>query len=124
MGDPAAATLDQEVSKAAPEATTTARPGDGRAPAPSGGPAGAETSNCVDTPDILSCSFMTGEELKAFSEFLMCSGASAEIAVLAEIKADLSAKSGWRTGASGDQQGVAPEITISGSSTKEAVLRG
>ena len=42
----------------------------------------------------------------------------------AEIKADLSAKSGWRTGASGDQQGVAPEITISGSSTKEAVLRG
>ena len=94
MGDPAAVTPDQEVSKAAPEVTTTARPGDGCAPAPSGGPAGAETSNRVDTPDILSCSFMTGEELKAFSGFSMCSGASAEIASLPEIKADLSMNSG------------------------------
>ena len=30
MGDPAATTLDQEVTKAAPEVTTIARPGDGR----------------------------------------------------------------------------------------------
>ena len=124
MGDPAAVTLDQEVSQAAPEVTTTARPGDGHAPAPSGGPARAETSNCPGTPHILSCSFMTGEELKAFSEFSTCSGASAKIAVMAEIKVDFSAKCGSGTGAPGGQQGAAPEITISGSSTKEAVVRG
>ena len=81
-------------------------------------------SNCPGTSDIFSCSFITGEELKAFSEFSTCSGASAEIAVLAEIKADFSAKSSWGTDASGGQQGVAPEITISGSTTKEAVLWG
>ena len=67
---------------------------------------------------------MIGEELKAFGEFSTCSGASAEIAVLAEIKADFSAKCGWGTGASGGHQGAAPEITISGPNTKEAVLRG
>ena len=95
MGDPAVATLDREVSMAAPEATES--PGDRHAPAPFGGPAGAETSNHTDTPDILRCSFMTGEELKAFGEFSTCSEASAKIAALAEIQADLSAKSGWRT---------------------------
>ena len=124
MGNQAVATPDQEVSRAAPEVTTTACPGGGRASAPSGGPAGAKTSNFLGTPDILSCSFMTGEELKAFNEFSTCSGASVEIAVLAEVKADFSAKCGWGTGASGGQQGAAPEITISGLSTKEAVLRG
>ena len=107
MGNQAVATPDQEVSRAAPEVTTTARPGDGRASAPCGGPAGAETSNCPGSPDILNCSFMTGEELKAFSEFSTCSGASAEIAALAEIKADFSAKCGWGTGAPGGQQGAA-----------------
>ena len=122
MGDTTTATMDREVSRAAPEAT--ARPGDGRARAPFGGPAGAETSNRPDTPDILSCWFMTGEELKAFDEISTCSGASAEIAALAEIKADLSTKSGWRARASGDQQGGVLGITISGASTMDAVLRG
>ena len=86
MGDPAAATLYQEVTKATPEVMTTARPGDGRVPAPSGGPVGAETSNRTDTPDLLNSSWMTGEELKAYAEFSTCSGASDEIAALAEIK--------------------------------------
>ena len=51
MGDPAAVTLDQDVSKATPEMTTTVCPR---------GPAGAKTLNCMGTPDILNFSFMTG----------------------------------------------------------------
>ena len=77
MSGPAAATLDQEVSKGMPEVTMAACPRDGHTPMPSCGPDGAKTSNCMGTPDILSCSFMTGEELKAFGEFSMCSGVSA-----------------------------------------------
>ena len=67
---------------------------------------------------------MTGDELKAFIDFSTCSGASAEIAALAEIKADFSARCRGTNGASRAHQGAALEVTISGSSTKEAVLRG
>ena len=123
-GDRTATTPDQEVSKAAPEATRTAHPGGGRAAAPSCDLTEAGTSNCPGTPNLLDCSFMTGDELKAFGEFSTCSGASAKIAALAEIKADFFAGCGGRREASGGHHGAAPEITISGSSIKEAVLRG
>ena len=49
---------------------------------------------------------------------------SAEIAELAAIKVDLSGKRGAGTGAAGNVQGEAPEITISGANTMDAILQG
>ena len=103
-------TPNQEVSKAAPEAITNAQ-----------GPTAAGNANCPGTPKLLDCSLMTGEELDAFVTLSTCSGASAEIAVLAEIKAGFSARSG-RGNALGGPQGAAPEITIMGANTRKAVI--
>ena len=66
---------------------------------------------------------MTGEELDTYATLSTCSGASAEIAALVEIKANFSAQSGRRN-TPGDPQGAAPEVTIMGANTKEAAIRG
>ena len=118
--DRAETTPDQKVSKAATEATN-AYPRDGHAATPGRGPTGAGTANCPGTPNLLDCSFMTGEELEAFVALSTCSGASAEIPALAEIKVGFSAWCGERS-APGGPQGAAPEVMITGTSTKEAVI--
>ena len=82
-------TPDQEVSKAAPE-ETNARPEGERMAAPEQGPSVAGNVNCPGTPNLLDCSLMTGEELDTFVTLSTCSGASAEIAALAEIRTNFS----------------------------------
>ena len=122
-GDRAVTTPDQEVSKVAPEATTNAHPEGEHAAAPGGGLTDAENANCPGTPNLLDCSFMTGEELEAFVTLSTCSGASVEIAALAEIKVGFSARF-VEGNAPGGPQGAVPEVTITGASTKAAVIRG
>ena len=68
--DHAATTPDQEVSKAAPEATTNAHPEGEHAVAPGQGPTADGNANCPGTPNLLDCSLMTGEELDAFVTLL------------------------------------------------------
>ena len=75
-GDHAVTTPDQEVSKAAPEATMNAHPEGERAAAPGQGPTAAGNVNYPGTPNLLDCSLMTGEELDAFITQSTCSGAS------------------------------------------------
>ena len=90
-GDRAVTTPDQEVSKAAPE-VAEAHPESKRAAATERGPAAAGQETCLGTLNLLDCSLMTGEELDAFTTLSTCSGASAEIAALAEIKTNFSAQ--------------------------------
>ena len=116
--------MDQEETKAALEAERTARLEVERAVGPSNDPNKDETSVPADVPDLLESSWMTGQELMAFTEFSTCSGASAEIAELTAIKVGLSTKRGGGASASGDVQGGAPRITISGMNTMDAVLQG
>ena len=121
-GDHTVTTPDQEVSKAAPEATS-ARPEGERAAAPEQGPTVAGNANCPGSPSHLDCSLMTGEELDTFVTLSTCSGASAERATLAEIRTNFSARCGSGN-AFGGPQGAAPEVTITGTNTREAVIRG
>ena len=123
MGDRVVTPPDEEVSKATPEATTNAHPEVEHVAAPSHSPTDAGNANCPGTPNLLDCSFMTGEELEAFVTLSTCSGASADIAALAEIKAGFSARCGEGS-APGGSQGAAPGVTISRTSTKGAVVRG
>ena len=66
---------------------------------------------------------MIGEELDTFVTLSTCFGASAEIAALAEIRTNFSARCG-RGSASGGPQGAAPKVTITGANAREAVIRG
>ena len=116
-------TPDQEVSKAAPEATTNAHPEGEHAATPGRGPTNAGDVNCLGTPNLLDCSFMTGEELEAFTALSTCLGASSKIAALTEIKASFSARCG-KENAPGGSKKAAPGVTISGTSIKEAVIQG
>ena len=121
-GDHTVTTPDQEVSKAAPEATN-ARPEGERTMAPEQGPSVAGNVNCPGSPGLLDCSLMTGEELDTFVTLSICSGVSAEIAALAEIRTNFSARCG-RGNASEGAQGEAPEVMITGANNREAVIRG
>ena len=116
--------MDQEVTKAALGAKMTARPEVERAVGPSYGPNKDETSIPAEVPGLLKSSWMTGQELRAFTEFSTCSGASAEIQELTAIKVGLSMKRGGGTSALGDVQGGAPGITISRTNTMDVVLLG
>ena len=107
-----------------PEAEVAACPEAECTAGTSHGPNKDETSVPADVPDILESSWMTGQELGAFAEFLTCSGMRAEIAELTTIKVDLSGKRGVGTGAAGKVQGEAREITISGANTMDAILQG
>ena len=89
LGGLGAASLDQEVTKAALGAEMPARPEVERAVGPSYDPNKDESSVPAEVPDLLESSWMTGQELRAFTEFSACSGASAEIAELTAIKVGL-----------------------------------
>ena len=124
LGGLGATSLDQEVTKAALEAEMTARPKVGRAVGSSHDPDRDETSVPSDVQDLLESSWMTGQELRAFTEFSTCSGASAEIAELTAIKVGLSTKSGGGTGALGDAQGGRPGSRLAGQTPWTLCFRG
>lgn len=79
---------------------------------------------CIQPSELMDGSLMSNDEMQVFANFCADSGASEEVAELTKIQGELTSMREGVPSATGESSALAPRITISGRSAKEAVLEG
>ena len=74
--------------------------------------------------ELMDGSMMSGKEMQVFASFCADSGVSEEMVELTKIQGELTSRHDVAPNAAGESSALAPRITISGRSAKEAVLEG